>query len=101
MISVRLSFLPKLLILDCTGDPNCSLFYHIDALILTEPPGKPLNLRASVNETWVTLTWERPLHDGGRDDMTYRYAWDVVFHVVFYSARFCHVLVMFQLSSSY
>ncbi|XP_076806967.1 ephrin type-A receptor 4-like [Clavelina lepadiformis] len=37
----------------------------------TKPPGKPLNLRASVNETWVTLTWERPLHDGGRDDMTY------------------------------
>ncbi|XP_078488521.1 ephrin type-A receptor 4 isoform X2 [Ciona intestinalis] len=38
----------------------------------TKPPTKVVNLYAAVNQsTSVTLTWERPLNEGGRTDLTY------------------------------
>uniref|UniRef100_F6ZVC5 receptor protein-tyrosine kinase n=1 Tax=Ciona intestinalis TaxID=7719 RepID=F6ZVC5_CIOIN len=38
----------------------------------SQPPSKPVNVLAIVNQTKITLTWERPFNDGGRDDITYR-----------------------------
>uniref|UniRef100_H2ZQU3 receptor protein-tyrosine kinase n=1 Tax=Ciona savignyi TaxID=51511 RepID=H2ZQU3_CIOSA len=36
-----------------------------------EPPTKVVNLYSVVNQTSVNLNWERPLNEGGRDDLTY------------------------------
>uniref|UniRef100_H2ZQT9 receptor protein-tyrosine kinase n=1 Tax=Ciona savignyi TaxID=51511 RepID=H2ZQT9_CIOSA len=37
----------------------------------TKPPTKVVNLYSVVNQTSVNLNWERPLNEGGRDDLTY------------------------------
>ncbi|CAK8698422.1 unnamed protein product [Clavelina lepadiformis] len=38
----------------------------------TKPPSKPISLYSKVNNTSVILSWNPPLNDGGRSDMTYR-----------------------------
>uniref|UniRef100_H2ZQS0 receptor protein-tyrosine kinase n=1 Tax=Ciona savignyi TaxID=51511 RepID=H2ZQS0_CIOSA len=45
---------------------------HSLTMHLCQPPSRPVNLHAVVNQTTARLSWERPYNDGGRDDLTYR-----------------------------
>lgn len=53
--------------------------------VTAEPPSVPRNLTVvRVDQTTVTLRWDRPEYDGGRNDVRYRVACDICGHTVHY-----------------
>ena len=46
--------------------------FSITILVYIAAPAKPLNLTATTTETSVTLSWEPPTSNGGREDVFYQ-----------------------------